>query len=36
MEARLEEYKGIIDTARDAAFAGAKECRVNYVDQLLY
>ena len=36
MEARLEEYKGVIDTARDAAFAGAKECRVNYVDQLLY
>ena len=36
LEARLEEYKGVIDTARDAAFAGAKECRVNYVDQLLY
>ena len=36
MEARAAEYKGIIDTARDAAFAGAKECRVNYVDQLLY
>ena len=36
MQSRLDEYKAQLDAARDAAFVSAKECRVNYVDALLY
>jgi hypothetical protein len=36
LTSRFEEYQGIIDAARDEAVVKAKDCRVTYVDNLLY
>ena len=36
MTSRFEEYKTVIDEARDEAIVKAKDCRVTYVDNLLY